>query len=68
VGGWFDALDDKALPADPHELGIDNYFEFPPHGFNAEEITETIPERASDFVGHIHSYDLAVKSGLAKLW
>src|SRR5260221_2778904 len=67
VGGGFDVMDEKALPADPHQLGIDNYFEFPPHGFNAEEITEAIPERAADFVGHIHSYDLAIASALAKL-
>jgi lipopolysaccharide biosynthesis protein len=67
AGGWFDDLDDQALPADPHELGIDNYFEFPPHGFNAAEITGVVLEKDPDFVGNIHCYDSMIESALAKL-
>lgn len=67
VGGWFDIQGDKALPADPRELGIDNYYEFPPHGFHVTEITEAILGKDPDFIGHIHSYDSAIESALAKL-
>jgi lipopolysaccharide biosynthesis protein len=67
VAGWFDIQGDQAAPADPRELGIDRYFEFPPHGLQITEITEATPETASDFAGRIYSYESAVESALAKL-
>jgi lipopolysaccharide biosynthesis protein len=67
MGGWFDIHGDNALPSDPRELGIDNYYEFPPHGFYATEITEVVTGKAPDFIGNIHSYDSVIESALAKL-
>jgi len=67
VAGWFDIQGDQAAPADPRELGIDSYFEFPPHGLEITEITEAIHERAPDFAGRIYSYNTAMESALAKL-
>lgn len=67
VGGWFDIQGDQAARADPRELGIDSYFEFPPHSLEITEITESVHERAPHFAGRIYSYDSAVQSALAKL-
>src|SRR5258708_34395987 len=57
LGGWFDIHGDKKLPADPRKLGIDNYYEFPPHGFCTTVITGVVSEKDPDFVGNIGSYD-----------
>ena len=67
LAGWFDIQGDQPASADPGELGIDSYFEFPPHGLGIPQITEAIQGKAPDFVGHIYSYDSAVESALAKL-
>jgi lipopolysaccharide biosynthesis protein len=67
AAGWFDIQGDQAAPVDARELGIDSYFEFPPHSLEIAEITQSIREKASDFAGRIYSYDSAVKSALAKL-
>jgi lipopolysaccharide biosynthesis protein len=67
VGGWFDIHGDESLPPDPRELGIDNYYEFPPHGFYTTEITGVVPEKEPDFVGNIHSYDSVMEFALAGL-
>ena len=67
VAGWFDIQGDQPTPADPRELGIDSYFEFPPHSLEITDITESIREKAPDFAGRIYSYDSAVQSALAKL-
>jgi len=67
LAGWHNFQGDKAAPADPHEIGMDYYFEFPPHGLQITEITGTTPGTAPDFAGQIYSYDSAIESALAKL-
>jgi lipopolysaccharide biosynthesis protein len=67
LGGRSGIKGDRSVPADPHKLGIDSYFDFPPHGLEIAEITGTIPETAPDFTGRIYSYDSAIESALSKL-
>jgi lipopolysaccharide biosynthesis protein len=67
IAAWLDIQHGEAPPRDPLQLGVDNYFEFPPHGLRIAQITETIQERAPDFTGQIYSYDSAVESALGNL-
>jgi lipopolysaccharide biosynthesis protein len=67
VGGWIKLRDDQAPPADPRELGVDAYFEFPPHDLQITEITNTIQKTTPDFAGNVYSYNSAIESALANL-
>ena len=67
IAGWFNIQGDQPAPTEPRELGVDSYFEFPPHGLQITEITKSIPETAPNFTGRIYSYDSAVQSSLAHL-
>jgi lipopolysaccharide biosynthesis protein len=64
VAGWLHLQEDTPPPADPRDLGVDAYFEFPPHGLELREVTEKIPVKVEGFAGHIHSYDSAIRSSL----
>ena len=63
-GGWVGFADDVEPPQDPHALGLDAYFGFPPHRTNATEITDQLAQCAPDFVGHVYSYDSAIEQDL----
>jgi lipopolysaccharide biosynthesis protein len=63
-GGWVGFADDRELPGDPTELGLDAFFEFPPHRIVADEITGQLEDRAPDFSGHVYSYDSAITHSL----
>jgi lipopolysaccharide biosynthesis protein len=67
VAGWFGIQGDQTPPTDARQIGLDSYFEFPPHSVQVTEITEQIPDKDERFTGHIYSYESAVESGLANL-
>jgi lipopolysaccharide biosynthesis protein len=67
LGGWIGIQGDQAPPTDARQIGLDNYFEFPPHGVQFTEITEHTPDKNERFAGRIHSYESAIESSLANL-
>ncbi|WP_419898415.1 glycoside hydrolase family 99-like domain-containing protein [Roseomonas sp. USHLN139] len=68
AAGWVAFNDDAALPEDPAALGLDSYFEFPPHRLSgARDVTEERVPAGSDFQGHVHDYGSVVEGALAGL-
>jgi lipopolysaccharide biosynthesis protein len=65
AGGWLALGDDERVPADPYQLGLDAYFEFPPHGIELTNITDQIKGITPEFSGAIYNYDSAINSSLA---
>jgi len=68
AAAWVKFPDEEDLPDDPAELGLDAYFEFPPHGLHRfGNVTPWVPDRSSDFTGQVYHYGKAVDSQLELL-
>ncbi|WP_165694210.1 glycoside hydrolase family 99-like domain-containing protein [Teichococcus deserti] len=68
AAGWVAFTDDAALPEDPAALGLDSYFEFPPHRLSgAREVTAERLAEGSGFQGQIYDYGSVVEGALAGL-
>jgi lipopolysaccharide biosynthesis protein len=62
---WFP--EDDELPADPSALGLDAYFEFPPHMLLSQP-ARPLPSGLTDkFEGDVYDYDRTVTTTLATL-
>lgn len=57
--------DDKQLPNDPAEFGLDAFFEFPPHGVPAVAVPES--ERPANLTGGMYDYGRTVDAARGKL-
>ena len=55
-GGWVGFAEDGPLPEDPAALGLDSWFEFPPHLLVASEITDQVKDVSPGFAGKVYSY------------
>jgi lipopolysaccharide biosynthesis protein len=66
LAGKFALEGDENSPTDPREIGIDNYFEFPPHGITFPRVDGNVKSNP-EFMGSIHDYDGGIESALANL-
>jgi lipopolysaccharide biosynthesis protein len=58
---------DPELPADPRDLGLDAYFEFPPHRIPARPL-QPLPSGLRDgFIRDLYDYNRTVEAALATL-
>jgi len=65
TAAWVQFGDDEELPPDPRALGLDAYFEFPPHRVSTSPppgLRET-----PDTLGGLYDYSYTVEASLAKL-
>jgi len=68
AAAWVTFPKDADLPDDPAELGLDAYFEFPPHRLHRSwNVTPWAPYRGSDFTGQVYHYGKTVDSQLEML-
>ncbi len=69
AAGWVSFPDDHDLPASPHHVGVDSYFEFPPHRLPLSEIviTGTRYSTQPGFRGQIYDYEHLVNVTLNSL-
>ncbi len=67
LGAWVRLADDDALPDDPGALGLDAYFEFPPHGLSARPLTLAADERAAGFTANAYDYAATVEAALDQI-
>ncbi len=67
LGGWVQIGDDKPLPPIAGDLGLDAYFEFPPHGIPTQPLDIPLAERTPDFDAHVYDYGATVDAVLDQL-
>jgi hypothetical protein len=67
IAGWIQFKDDPALPAEPQELNLDGYFEFPPHGIPVKPYDQAPPGLERGFRGGIYDYDRTVEAAVDEL-
>jgi lipopolysaccharide biosynthesis protein len=62
---WFP--EDTELPANPRALGLDAYFELPPHWLSAQPLHPLPSGLSEKFTGELKDYNRTVSVALAKL-
>jgi GT2 family glycosyltransferase len=67
AAGWVSFAPDGKLPADPAALGLDAYFEFPPHMLSCPLVQPLPIDLSERFTGLISDYNYAATGALAKL-
>lgn len=67
VAAWLQMLGEEQLPQDARELGLDAYFEFPPHGMPAPTMEIPPSERAPGFAAQFFDYGATVDGVLDQL-
>jgi len=67
AGGWVSFPEDDELPADPTVLGLDAYFEFPPHMLASQPLRRLPLDLSERFAGLLYDYNDTVTATLAKL-
>jgi lipopolysaccharide biosynthesis protein/GT2 family glycosyltransferase len=67
AGGWVSFPDDDELPADPAALGLDAYFEFPPHMLTSQPLRRLPLDLSRSFAGLLYDYNETATAALAKL-
>jgi lipopolysaccharide biosynthesis protein/glycosyltransferase involved in cell wall biosynthesis len=67
AAAWVRFTEDDELPADPSIVGLDAYFEFPPHMVAAQPLQSLPPGVPKGFDGSIFDYNRTVAATLAKL-
>ncbi len=67
IGGWFHFGDDAEIPEQPEALGLDAYFEFPPHRMPRERLTPA-PEVTTDKTNiELNNYSTSVDAAIDQL-
>lgn len=66
IAGWLRLGHDEALPIDARDLGLDAYFEFPPHEIPAQPM-EISADQAPGLTAHIYDYRATVDAVLDQL-
>ncbi|MGG5890054.1 glycoside hydrolase family 99-like domain-containing protein [Falsiroseomonas sp. HC035] len=64
AAGWLSLGEDKPLPDQPAALGLDSYFEFPPHRMPTVAASGALPE---GMTGGLYEYGPTVDAALARL-
>jgi hypothetical protein len=67
AGAWVRFPGDAELPADPRELGLDAYFEFPPHMIPMLSLDPVPAEVCGGFAASLWDYNRIVTATLAAL-
>lgn len=49
---------------DPYSIGFDSSVQFPPHGINASEISDSLRGLSKEFEGHVYDYEEVVRNEL----
>ena len=65
AAAWTHFQDDGVLPANPEDLGLDAYFEFPPHRLRSYACVGA--EAGADFRGRMYDYNRTVGAALSDL-
>jgi len=64
---WVRFSGDRELPANPKNLGLDSYFEFPPHKFPAQILRPTPSGLFEEFSGKVYDYNSTASAAVMKL-
>jgi lipopolysaccharide biosynthesis protein len=67
AAAWVSFEEDSVLPADPNVLGLDSYFEFPPHRCPVQQRRPLPSDLPEGFAGDVYDYDRTVTAVLAEL-
>jgi lipopolysaccharide biosynthesis protein len=67
AAAWVEFPEDARLPADPSVLGLDAYFEFPPHMLPSQPLRPVPSGLSQEFVGKIYDYNRIVSATLGRL-
>jgi lipopolysaccharide biosynthesis protein len=67
AAGWVWFPDDVDYPNDPSVLGLDAYFELPPHWLPAQPLDQLPSELSKKFAGELKDYNRTVSVALAEL-
>ena len=66
IAAWVQVGNDKPLPLDARDLGLDAYFEFPPH-LIPTKLLDIPTDRAEDFAAEIYDYGATVDAVIEQL-
>jgi hypothetical protein len=67
AAAWAEFPGDDRIPADPNALGLDAYFEFPPHMLPSQLLRPMPSGLSLEFAGKIYDYNRTVTAALRKL-
>jgi Glycosyltransferase WbsX len=67
AAAWLQFPDDLRLPSDPAVLGLDAYFEFPPHQVPAHLLRPRPLDLSAGCLQNLYDYNRTVDAALAKL-
>ena len=67
AAAWAKHPGDDDMPEDPNVLGLDGYFEFPPHMAPSLPLRPVPPDISPDFTGRLWDYNRTVTAALARL-
>ena len=67
IGAWVQIGNDKPLPLDARGLGLDAYFEFPPHQIPTKPLDVPTGDRAPDFAAQVYDYGATVDAVIEQL-
>ena len=67
AAAWAKHPEDNEIPADPSALGLDAYFEFPPHQIPSQPLRPVPSDISPEFTGRLYDYDRTVAAALGAL-
>jgi lipopolysaccharide biosynthesis protein len=67
AAGWTEFPEDDKIPPDPRALGLDAYFEFPPHMLPSQLILPMPSSISQEFLGILYDYNRTVTAALGTL-
>jgi lipopolysaccharide biosynthesis protein len=67
IGAWVQVGDDEPLPTEAVSLGLDAYFEFPPHGVPSQPLNVSNSDQLPGFAAHVYDYGATVDAVLDRL-
>jgi lipopolysaccharide biosynthesis protein len=67
AAAWVRFPEDSELPANPSALGLDAYFEFPPHALHSQRFRSLPSGLTEKFEGDVYDYNRTVTTTLATL-
>jgi lipopolysaccharide biosynthesis protein len=67
MGAWVRIGDDEQLPTLASDVGLDAYFEFPPHGMPSQALEIPEEDRLPGFAAHVYDYGATVDAVLDQL-
>ena len=67
AAGWSGLPGDDELPTDPTALGVDAYYEMPPHRLPKVPLRPLPADLADHFTGDVYDYNATVSAALGRL-